>query len=160
MDDADGTRRGLVDLARSALDRQLTHVEQNLSQYFSPNTHLPGEALALYVAGMALAGAARAADGASDSAARASTELDRQVHADGGHAELSAHYHRYTTDFYLLAALGGARRRRSQRASALTRRVRAAGGLPARARRRPAAACRSLGDDDGGQLFPMCGRAA
>ena len=28
-----------------ALDRQLTHVEQNLSFYFSPNTHLTGEAL-------------------------------------------------------------------------------------------------------------------
>src|SRR5207248_792447 len=31
-----------------ALDRQLTHVERNLSYYFSPNTHLLGEALALY----------------------------------------------------------------------------------------------------------------
>src|SRR5690606_34458304 len=28
-----------------ALDAQLTHVEQNLSRYFSPNTHLTGEAL-------------------------------------------------------------------------------------------------------------------
>ena len=37
-----------------ALDRQLTHIEQNLSHYFSPNTHLSGEALALYVAGCAL----------------------------------------------------------------------------------------------------------
>src|SRR5262249_9193466 len=37
-----------------ALDRQLDHVEQHLSHYFSPNTHLLGEALALYVAGLAL----------------------------------------------------------------------------------------------------------
>src|SRR5207244_12529811 len=37
-----------------AIDRQLTHLEQNLSYYFSPNTHLTGEALALYVAGAAL----------------------------------------------------------------------------------------------------------
>src|SRR5262249_3374208 len=36
------------------LDRQLTHVERNLSYYFSPNTHLLGEALALYVAGRTL----------------------------------------------------------------------------------------------------------
>ena len=43
----------LVDLL-AALDRQLTHVEHNLSRYFSPNTHLSGEALALYVAGCAL----------------------------------------------------------------------------------------------------------
>ena len=51
----DGARRRrrspwLVDLLL-ALDRQLTHIEQNLSHYFSPNTHLLGEALALYVAG-------------------------------------------------------------------------------------------------------------
>ena len=32
-------------------------------------------------------------------------EIDRQVLADGGHAERSAHYHRYSTDFYLLALL-------------------------------------------------------
>src|SRR5206468_5198993 len=37
-----------------ALDRQLTQVERNLSRYFSPNTHLLGEGLALYVAGRAL----------------------------------------------------------------------------------------------------------
>ena len=32
-------------------------------------------------------------------------EIDRQVNADGGHAELSGHYHRYSTDFYLLATV-------------------------------------------------------
>ena len=31
-----------------ALDRQLAHIAANLSRYFSPNTHLSGEALALY----------------------------------------------------------------------------------------------------------------
>ena len=40
----------------------------------------------------------------SDSAARCSSNKSRkQIHADGGHAELSTHYHRYTLDFYLLA---------------------------------------------------------
>ena len=43
----------LVDLL-IGLDRQLTQIEHNLSYYFSPNTHLIGEALALYVAGRAL----------------------------------------------------------------------------------------------------------
>ena len=43
----------LVDML-IALDRQLTHVERHLSYYFSPNTHLTGEALALYVVGTAL----------------------------------------------------------------------------------------------------------
>ena len=36
------------------IDRQMTLVSQNLSRYFSPNTHLLGEALALYVIGRAL----------------------------------------------------------------------------------------------------------
>ncbi len=50
----------LVDML-IALDRQLTHVEQNLSYYFSPNTHLTGEALALYVCGTAFPELARSA---------------------------------------------------------------------------------------------------
>src|SRR5262249_8334594 len=37
-----------------ALDRQLTHIERHLSYYFSPNTHLLGEALALYVSARSL----------------------------------------------------------------------------------------------------------
>ena len=56
----------LVDLLLG-LDRQLQLVEQNLSTYFSPNTHLLGEALALYVAGRH---AARAAPGAGARRAR------------------------------------------------------------------------------------------
>ena len=36
------------------LERQLTHIERHLSFYFSPNTHLLGEALALYIAGQVL----------------------------------------------------------------------------------------------------------
>lgn len=139
-----------------ALDRQLTHVAQNLSTYFSPNTHLTGEALAMYVAGMALpelaASERRAATG-RDILVR---EADRQIRQDGGHAELSAHYHRYSTDFYLLALLV-ARRAGDHAAAALERSVRTqarflrtladdSGRLPL------------LGDDDGGQLFPICGR--
>ena len=89
-----------------SLDRQLTHVAHNLSSYFSPNTHLSGEALALYAVSTAFPELRR-------SAARAGTagrtillrEAESQVRADGGHAELSAHYHRYSTDFYLLALM-------------------------------------------------------
>src|SRR5262249_22802865 len=94
----------LVDLL-VALDRQLAHVEHNLSYYFSPNTHLTGEALALYVAGRALPELA-----ASDRRARVGRrvmldEARRQIAADGGHRERSTHYHRYTLDFYVLASI-------------------------------------------------------
>jgi hypothetical protein len=138
------------------LDRQLVHVERNLSKYFSPNTHLSGEALALYVAGLALpelpASAERAAAGREVLVA----EATRQVLADGGHAERSAHYHRYSTDFYLLA-LDVARRANDPAAAVFedacrrqSRYLRTIaddrGWLPL------------LNDDDGGQLFPICGR--
>jgi hypothetical protein len=145
----------LVDLLL-ALDRQLTHIEHNLSRYFSPNTHLTGEALALYVAGLALpelkASSRRAALGRDILV----QEATRQVRADGGHAELSAHYHRYSTDFYLFAA------RVAQRASD------PAASIIADAARRQARYLRTLcdeagerpqiGDDDGGVFFPICGR--
>lgn len=140
----------------NALDRQLTHVERNLSRYFSPNTHLTGEALALYVCGLAVpelpGRAGRIAVGRRVLVAEAA----RQVRADGGHAELSAHYHRYSTDFYLLA-LAVARAAGDPGAAALED-----------AARRQAAYLRTiaddrgrlplLGDDDGGALFPICGR--
>ena len=93
----------IVDLL-VALDRQLTHIEHNLSHYFSPNTHLTGEALALYVAGCALPELKASARRASVGRTVLVREATRQIRADGGHAELSAHYHRYSTDFYLLAA--------------------------------------------------------
>jgi hypothetical protein len=145
----------LVDLI-VGLDRQLTHIEHNLSRYFSPNTHLSGEALALYVAGCALpelhASSRRAAIGRGVLV----QEATRQIRADGGHAELSAHYHRYSTDFYLLA-LRVARRASDPAASvfedAARRQARYLRTICDEAGERP-----QLGDDDGGVLFPMCGR--
>ena len=124
----------IVDLL-VALDRQLTHIEHNLSLYFSPNTHLSGEALALYVAGCALpelkASARRAAIGRTVLI----QEATRQIRADGGHAELSAHYHRYSTDFYLLAARVAQRATRSGCVD-LRRGGAPAGALPAHDLRR------------------------
>jgi hypothetical protein len=145
----------LVDLLL-ALDRQLTHVEHNLSYYFSPNTHLSGEALALYVGGLALpelrASARRAALGRDVLV----QEATRQIRADGGHAELSAHYHRYSTDFYLFATIVG--RNAGDRAAevfadAARRQARFLRTITDDQGMRP-----QIGDDDGGTLFPMCGR--
>ena len=94
----------LVDLL-VALDRQLTHVAHNLSTYFSPNTHLSGEALALYAVSTAFPELRRSRARAAAGRTILLREAQTQVRADGGHAELSAHYHRYSTDFYLLALM-------------------------------------------------------
>lgn len=145
----------IVDLL-VALDRQLTHVEQNLSRYFSPNTHLSGEALALYVAGRALPELAGSAARERVGRDVLLTEATRQVRPDGTHAELSAHYHRYSTDFYLLAfnearithdsAEPAFREAAHRQAHFLRALADDSGYLPL------------IGDDDGGQLFPICGR--
>jgi hypothetical protein len=141
------------------LDRQLRHVERHLSYYFSPNTHLTGEALALYVAGTALPELAGSRRWVETGRRVLLDEVDRQILADGGHVERSTHYQRYTLDFYLLATLtarlGGdqAAGRRFEDASLrladFTRTIAdEAGRLPL------------LGDDDGGMLWPIAGRAA
>jgi len=150
-DDADW----IVDLLLG-LDRQLDHVCDNLSYYFSPNTHLTGEALGLYVAGCALP-ELKAADRWTDVGRRTLlAEIDRQILPDGGHAERSMYYHRYTLDFYVLAC-ATARRAGDpaaavfadavERLATFARHVAdAAGRLP------------RFGDDDGGMLLPICGR--
>jgi hypothetical protein len=145
----------IVDLLLG-LDGQLTHIEHNLSQYFSPNTHLTGEALALYVAGCAVPELRASGRRTATGRRILLQEIDRQINADGGHAELSAHYHRYSTDFYLFASLvarvsGDAaapafEQAALRQATYLRTIADDAGRLPL------------LGDDDGGQLFPICGR--
>lgn len=157
LDDPPDAAPWSVDLLLG-VDRQLTHIGHNLSRYFSPNTHLSGEALALYVAGRALPELASSERRAALGRRVLLQEIDRQVNADGGHAELSAHYHRYSTDFYLLATLVArlsgddaapvleeAARRQATYLRAITDDT---GRLPL------------IGDDDGGQLFPVCGREA
>lgn len=146
----------LVDLL-VGLERQLSHVQQNLSLYFSPNTHLTGEALALYVCGRALPELVPAAAWADTGRQVLLEQIERQIGRDGGHVERSTHYQRYTLDFYLLA-LAMARLSDDEAcadrfADAVDRLATATrlyaddeGQLPL------------IGDDDGGVLFPMCGR--
>jgi hypothetical protein len=148
----------IVDLLLG-IHAQLSLVERHLSTHFSPNTHLLGEALALYVAGQSLPELRASARWARTGRDVLVTEIRRQVHADGGHAELSAHYHRYTLDFYLLA-LAVARVTGDAAASphferAATRLAGFAHTLSDRRFHLP-----QLGDDDGGQLLPICGSDA
>ena len=145
----------LVD-ALLGIDRQMRHVEQNLSLYFSPNTHLTGEALALYVTGCALPGLKSSGRWTSLGRDVLLREAHAQILADGGHAELSGHYHRYSTDFYLLA-LSVARAAADPAAAAFEdaarNQARYLRAIADDRGHRP-----STGDDDGGQLFPICGR--
>jgi hypothetical protein len=140
------------------LDRQLSHVEHNLSLYFSPNTHLTGEGLGLYVCGRALPELAAAASWERTGRDVLLDQIDRQIARDGGHLERSTHYQRYTLDYYLLA-LAMARVTDdpcADRFADAVDRLASATRLLAG----PDGQLPRIGDDDGGALFPMCGRPA
>jgi hypothetical protein len=156
-DARDDTSPWLVDLF-IALDAHLSHIANNLSTYFSPNTHLSGEALALYAVSTAFPELRRSAARAALGREVLLREAERQVLGDGGHVELSAHYHRYSTDFYLLACLvaraagddaaGGFERTAHRQAAFLRTMADDDGRLPL------------IGDADGGRLFRFSNRPA
>ncbi|HZW74207.1 MAG TPA: heparinase II/III family protein, partial [Caldimonas sp.] len=153
---SNGETPWIVDLLL-ALDRQLSHIEENLSYYFSPNTHLLGEGLALYICGRALPLLRRSPGREAVGRRVLLDEARRQIAADGGHCERSTHYHRYTLDFYLLALIVARitndpvapdfERTAVQLADAARVLADDRGELPL------------IGDDDGGMLFPITGRA-
>ena len=125
------------------------HVEHYLSTYFSPNTHLTGEALGLLYAGTVLDGLSAAPRWRRLGADILARELGRQV-ADGVHFEQSTCYQRYTADIYLHAYL---LTRDHAIGEAVQRMVDALLWL-----RRPDGRVPPIGDDDGGVLLPLSAR--
>jgi hypothetical protein len=87
------------------------HIETYLSHYFSPNTHLTGEALGLFYLGLALPELRRARIWRELGMSVLLAQLSDQVQSDGVYFEQSSYYHRYTADFYthllVLARSGG-----------------------------------------------------
>ena len=138
------------------LDRQLAQIERNLSYYFSPNTHLTGEALALYVAGRTLPLLPQSSRRADLGRRVLLAEIDRQIARDGGHRERSLHYHRYTHDFYALALIV-ARITDDPAAPAFARALSRL-AFATRVLADDAGALPHIGDDDGGALLPLTGR--
>ena len=129
-----------------ALYRHGRHLEENLSYYFSPNTHLLGEAVALHALGTLLPHFPGANRWQQTGAHVVRNELDRQVLADGCHFELSTYYHVYALDMFLFhAVLRGLddayRVKLTRMASFLDDVMGSSGMLP------------FFGDDDGGRLF-------
>jgi hypothetical protein len=134
-------RRFLEGLYRHGL-----HLEANLSYYFSPNTHLLGEAVALHAIGRLFPGFPESKRWEETGARVVRHELDRQVRPDGSHFEQSTYYHVYALDMFLfhaiLSQLDDAFRDKLARMAAFLDAVMGpAGQLP------------FLGDDDGGRFF-------
>src|SRR5208283_1587485 len=81
------------------------YIERYLSTYFSPNTHLLGEAVALLFVGTQCPELARAERWKMRGWEIVLHEARRQVQADGFHFEQSTYYHVYAIDFFLHAAV-------------------------------------------------------
>lgn len=140
-----------------ALAQHGRYVRAYLSHYFSPNTHLTGEALGLFMLGTTLPELSAAGEWQATGLRILLDQLPQQVQADGVYFEQASYYHRYTADFVLHLIL----------------RARAAGiTLPGWVDEtlcamldhlmwvtRPDGRATLYGDDDGGRLVTLSDRA-
>jgi hypothetical protein len=141
--------------ALESLRQHATHVERYLSTYYSPNTHLTGEALGLLYLGTALPVFEASQRWRTTGWSILREQLFRQVRADGSYFEQALYYHRYTADIYhhalLLAEANGwpeegALHDRVERLDEfLVHAVHPDGTVPL------------VGDDDGGRLLRLDG---
>jgi hypothetical protein len=135
-----------------SLFAQLRHVCSYLSVYSSPNTHLIGEAAALFVGGLLLDGA-EARQWRDIGANLLAQTIRRQVLDDGVHCELSTGYHCYAADFYLQALIL-ARRNSFDLPPDLPKKVEQMLEFVMQVTR-PDGAIPQLGDDDGGRALAL-----
>jgi hypothetical protein len=82
----------------ASLEAHARQVERYLSTYFSPNTHLTGEALGLFYVGTVLCGSRHAHRWRARGAAILESMLARQVYPDGVYFEQASQYQRYTAE--------------------------------------------------------------
>ena len=141
----------------TSIRRHALHIERYLSQYFSPNTHLTGEALGLFYAGGSSRSCARPPAGASAARGSSSSEIERQVLRDGVYFEQSTCYQRYTIEIYLhfliLAARAGVEvpNKVAEQVQKMLDFLLAVCG--------PDGSMPQIGDADGGALLPLTARA-
>ena len=141
-----------AEIERSA-EEHATHVERYLSYYFSPHTHLTGEALGLFYAGVVFRESKHAERWRSLGARVLVDEIERQVLADGVYFERSTCYQRYTADIYLhfviLAVRAGV-----AIPSMVTERLKSLIDFLV-ALRQPDGSMPDIGDADGGLVLPL-----
>lgn len=129
------------------------HLERHLSTYFSPNTHLTGEALGLLYLGVMLPELRRASRWREQGWRILERELPIQVHTDGVYFEQTTYYHRYTADIYLhaigVAELAGIAVPATMRERMVLLMDRLADVT------RPDGSIPLIGDDDGGRLVNL-----
>jgi hypothetical protein len=134
--------------ARRALLRALyqhgCYLEHNLSFYFSPNTHLLGEAVVLDALGRLFPGFPHSAHWREVGTLVTRQQLESQVQNDGSHFEQSTYYHVYALDMFL-AHYAIAREPVPEKVARMGEFLHALLG--------PQREMPFLGDDDGGRFF-------
>lgn len=137
------------------------HLEKYLSTYYSPNTHLTGEALGLYYLGTQLPFLERAEHWRTLGDRILSSEINKQIYDDGVYFEQSTWYQRYTVDFYnqfvILRSLGDPEARGLIGDQVETRLSVALDFMMHTTR--PDGTTPLIGDDDGGRALPLTGAA-
>jgi hypothetical protein len=128
-------------------------LEPNLSVYFSPNTHLLGEAVALHTLGACYPDFPRSPRWRRLGAEVVEEQIERQVGGDGAHFEQSTYYHVYALDFFLWHELLDQTSERYQ--EKLLRMAEYLDVLLGPSGRMPL-----IGDDDGGRVFHPYGDRA
>ncbi|MDX2153914.1 MAG: alginate lyase family protein [Bryobacteraceae bacterium] len=133
----------------SALYAHGMYLENNLSIYFSPNTHLLGEAVALHLLGSLYPLWPLSGRWKRRGAEIVDAHLAAKVGKDGSYFELSSYYQRYALDLFTLhySIRGGALPEPVSRMAGFLADLEGVPPVPPR-----------LGDDDGGQLYPAVAR--
>ena len=132
------------------------HIRKYLSYYFSPNTHLTGEALGLFYAGTMFPHFRHAADWRA-TGTRILIEQSRiQITDEGVYFEQSTCYQRYTCEFYLHFMLLAARNRTAVPDDVRARVLAMLDVLVAL--QRPDGSMPMIGDADDGWLMPLVRR--
>jgi len=139
-----------------AVDVHADHIERYLSHHTSPNTHLTGEALGLFYAGLVFPQHPQAARRRDVGRRILDEQLDRQVLRDGVYFEQTTAYQIYTAEIYLhyliladrngLPIPAGMRPTVQRMLDFLLAIRRPDGGMPV------------IGDQDGGFLLPLMRR--
>jgi hypothetical protein len=141
-----------VEIERAA-EAHAAHVERYLSYYFSPNTHLTGEAIGLLYAGVVFRDLKHAERWRALATRILVGEAERQILADGVYFERSTCYQRYTADIYLhfliLASRSGI-----EVPAVVTNRLKSLIDVLINLRQ-PDGSMPSIGDADDGMLLPL-----
>jgi hypothetical protein len=133
-----------------ALGRNARFIEHNLSTYFSRNTHLLGEAVALFFSGVLCPRLRRAPAWRALGWQIILREAEHQVRSDGAYFEQATYYHIYALDLLLHGRILAARNRIPIPEILDRTLVRMLDYLSALSAAGPTL---RFGDDDGGRLF-------